>query len=78
MCRQEKKWFQEGEEKGEEKGEKKALLEMIEIGFKMKFGTDGMRLFRDIVKIDDKEIFKAIQQRLYTAASLDEIRELIG
>ena len=71
------KWFQEGEEKGEEKGEKRTLLEVIETGLKMKFGTDGLRLFPDIVKIDDKKIFKAIQQRLWTAENLDEIREFI-
>ena len=63
------KWFQEGEEK--------TLLEVIETGLKMKFGNEGQRLLPDIVKIDDKEIFKAIQQRLWTAASLDEIREFI-
>ena len=72
------KWFQDGEEKGEEKGQKRAFLEMIETGLKLKFGTDGMRLFPDIVKIDDKEIFKAIQQRLWTAENLDEIREFIN
>ena len=76
------KWFQEGEkkgeEKGEEKGEKRAFLEMIETGLRLKFGIDGLRLFPDIVKIDDKEKFKAIHQRVWTAASLDEIREFIG
>ena len=51
---------------------------MIQTGLEMKFGNEGLRLFPDIVKIDDKKIFKAIQQRLWTAENLDEIREFIN
>ncbi len=67
-----------GVKKGLEQGMKHGLLEAIELGLKLKFGTKGMALYPRIAKIDDLKKLKAIKESIIIAEDVDEIDKLIS
>lgn len=53
-----------------------SLLEGIEVGLKLKFGTLGLSLLPDISTLEDVEQLRAVLKGLETASNLDELRSL--
>ncbi|MCC5638874.1 cytosolic protein [Nostoc sp. CHAB 5844] len=53
-----------------------SLLEGIEVGLKLKFGTEGLSLLPEISRIEDVEQLRAVLKGLETASNLDELRSL--
>jgi len=68
----------EGWLEGERAGERRGLLTGIEAGLQLRFGAEGLALMSQIAAIDDAERLSRIQAALFTAASVDEVRPLIG
>jgi len=71
-----KEGWQEGEKIGWEKGIWQGLLDGIELGIELKFGTEGVRELPAIKKIDDLDILHAILEGLKTAKSLADLRRI--
>jgi hypothetical protein len=53
-----------------------SLLEGIEVGLKLKFGTVGLSLLPEISTLEDVEQLRAVLKGLETASNLDELRSL--
>ncbi|MDZ7970705.1 MAG: cytosolic protein [Nostoc sp. DedSLP03] len=53
-----------------------SLLEGIEVGLKLKFGTLGLSLLPEISTLEDVEQLRAVLKGLETASNLDELRSL--
>ena len=53
-----------------------ALREGIEVGLKIRFGDNGLKLMPEIEDIYDEELLSAILKSLETAANPDEVRRL--
>jgi len=74
-------WLQQGIEKGLQKGIKKGiregLLEGIELGLKLKFGTEGLKIYPEVAKVDDIHKLRAIKSAIETAASVKGIEDLL-
>jgi hypothetical protein len=56
---------------------RQGLLEAIQLGLKLKFGTDGLALYADISKIDDIARLRSIKEAIVIAKEIGEIRGLI-
>jgi hypothetical protein len=54
-----------------------SLLEGIELGLKLRFGTEGLSLLPEISTIEDVEQLRAVLAGLETASNLDELRQII-
>jgi hypothetical protein len=54
-----------------------SLLEGIELGLKLRFGTEGLGLLPEISTIEDVEQLRAVLAGLETASNLDELRQII-
>jgi hypothetical protein len=63
--------------RGREEGVREGLLEAIETGLQQRFGDAGMQLLPAVRDITDVEKLRAIQQALWTATAVDEIRRLL-
>jgi len=61
-------WYQEILQQG--------LLSGIALGLELKFGTEGLRLLREIGQIKDIERLEAIQEGLKTVNTLSELRQI--
>lgn len=61
----------------ERSGIRQGLLEGIELGLKLKFGSSGNSLLPEIADIRDVEQLRAILTGLETADTLDELRQII-
>jgi len=78
-------WLQQGIEKGLQKGIKKGikkgiregLLEGIESALKLKFGTEGLKIYPEVAKVDDIHKLRAIKSAIETAASVKGIEDLL-
>lgn len=53
------------------------LLEGIELGLRLKFGSEGLKILPEISRIADVEQLRAILARLQTADTLSELRQII-
>ncbi|MEG3896449.1 MULTISPECIES: hypothetical protein [unclassified Microcoleus] len=51
-------------------------MSAIEFWWELKFGTEGLQLLPEISQISDMNVLRAIQERLKTANSLDEVRQI--
>jgi len=75
------KWFEEGLEKGKyvgfQEGVYEGLLEAIKIGLQLKFGDDGLILFKSIKTIKNIDKLKAIKDAIIDAKSVAEIEKLL-
>ena len=70
--------LEEGEKKGKIEGKIEGLLEGIETGLKERFPTAEPTLMPQIRTLHDIDKLRAIHKRLWTASSLNEIRDLIN
>ncbi|WP_320073215.1 cytosolic protein [Nostoc sp. MG11] len=61
----------------ERSGIRQGLLEGIELGLKLRFGTEGLSLLAEISTIEDVEQLRAVLAGLETASNLDELRQII-
>ena len=59
-------------------GIRQGLLEGIELGLKLRFGTEGLSLLPEISTIEDVEQLRAVLTGLETATNLDELRRQIN
>lgn len=57
-------------------GIRQGLLEGIEVGLKLKFGTLGLSLLPEISTIEDVEQLRAILAGLETVSNLDQLRQI--
>lgn len=60
----------------EQFGIRQGLLEGIEVGLKLKFGTQGLSLLSEISTIDNVEKLRAILAGLETVSNLDQLRQI--
>jgi hypothetical protein len=70
--------IQKGIEQGIEQSQqqmKQILLESIELGLDLKFGTEGLSLLPEISQIHDLEQLRVIQTALRTVNTVDELRQ---
>lgn len=71
--------IQKGIEQGIEQSReqmRQVLLESLELGLELKFGSQGSGIFPEISRIDDVEQLRAIQTRLKTVQTLEELRQI--
>lgn len=72
---------EEGEAKGRAEGQveglRQGLVEAIELGLKLRFGVEGLQCFPAIQQLADIEILRHIKQAIETAASANDIRQLL-
>ena len=68
--------LQQGLQQGIQQGIFQGLLRTIELGLKLKFGTEGLRLLPEIIKISDTAVLEAIVAGVETAAKPDELRRI--
>ena len=64
-------------EKGIQQGMRTGLLEGIELGLRLKFGSEGLRILPEISLIQDVEQLRAILSLLQTADTLSLLRQII-
>jgi hypothetical protein len=55
-------------------GIRKGLLAGIEVGLKLKFGAEGLRLLPEIQQLHDHEVLQAVLRAIETAKTPDELR----
>ncbi|GAC1490186.1 MAG: hypothetical protein NVS2B14_02110 [Chamaesiphon sp.] len=55
---------------------RQVLLESIELGLELKFGSEGLRLLPEISQIEDVEQLRAIQAGLKRVNTLSELRQI--
>ena len=67
---------QAGRQAGLEQGICQGVLNAIAFGLDLRFGAAGLRLLSEIHKIEDVGLLRAIQQRLRTAQTPTELREI--
>ncbi|MCC5668201.1 cytosolic protein [Nostoc sp. CHAB 5784] len=60
----------------ERSGIRLGLLEGIELGLKLRFGTVGLSLLSEILTIEDVEQLRAILSGLETVSNIDELRQI--
>jgi hypothetical protein len=66
-----------GIQKGIQQGIRQGLLEAIELGLRLKFGDEGLKILPEISEIEDVEQLKAIISGLLTTVNtLEELRQL--
>jgi predicted transposase YdaD len=57
-------------------GMRQGLMAGIELGLELKFGSEGLRLLPEIMKIDDSDVLMAISEGIKIAHSTDELRKI--
>ncbi len=67
----------EGQAEGLREGLREGLLEAIELGLKLRFGTEGLQCLPAIQQLVDIAILRRIKQAIETAANPDDIRRLL-
>lgn len=61
---------------GIQKGIKQGLLKGISLGLMRKFGSEGLGILPEISALQDVNLLEAILERLETANTLDELRQI--
>jgi hypothetical protein len=61
---------------GIEKGVRQGLLEAIELGLELKFGTDALSVMEEISQIDEIEQLRGIKEGIKTVASVEELKQI--
>ncbi|MEH2147252.1 hypothetical protein [Nostoc sp.] len=64
------------ERRGIEQGKREGLLESIEMGLELKFGSEGLIILPEIVQIQNVEILSAILTSTKTVNNLKELRQI--
>lgn len=65
-------------ERGKKEGKIEGFLEAITLGLQKRFGEEGAQLLPAIREITDVDRFRAIQELLWTASSLDEVKQFVA
>ncbi|WP_373528138.1 hypothetical protein [Nostoc sp.] len=60
----------------ERRGMRGGLLQGIEIALELKFGSQGLTIFPEIIQIQNIEILRAILTSIKTVNSLEEFRQI--
>ncbi len=68
--------IEKGLQQGLQQGLRQGLLTGIKLGLEARFGEKGLRLLPEIRQIEDVDVLQAIQRVLWTAATLDEVRQV--
>jgi flagellar biosynthesis/type III secretory pathway protein FliH len=68
--------MQQGLQQGIQQGIQRGLLKAIELGLKLKFGVEGLRIYPEIKKIEDVDVLEAISEAIETAQSIEDIRKI--
>jgi predicted transposase YdaD len=68
--------IQQGLQQGIQQGIQRGLLKAIELGLKLKFGVEGLRIYPEIKKIEDVDVLEAISEAIETAQSIEDIRKI--
>ncbi len=68
--------LKQGIQQGIQQGIKQGLLKAIELGLKLKFGVEGLRLYPEIKRIEDIALLETISEAIETAKDLHEIEKL--
>ncbi len=69
--------LQQGLQQGIQQGIQQGLLKAIELGLKLKFGIEGLKLYPEIKKIKDPNFLEVICEAIDTAKDLSEIKKLL-
>ncbi len=74
-------WLKKGSEQGKKEklkeGIREGLLEGIELGLKLKFGTEGLRIYPKVAKVKDIHTLRAIKGAIETASSITDIEKIL-
>jgi len=71
-----KQGLQQGLQQGIVQGRREGLLDAINLGLKLRFGSAGLRLLPEIRRIDDPEMLQAIYEGIETVASPEELQSI--
>jgi len=55
---------------------KQALLQGIQLGLQLKFGSSGLEIFEEISAIDDLNLLQTITSSLFTVEGLEDLRQI--
>jgi hypothetical protein len=55
---------------------RQGLLDGIELGLQLRFGTPGLRLMAEIHEIENVHVLQTLLESLKTVETLDELRSL--
>ncbi|RMD92639.1 MAG: hypothetical protein D6814_16625 [Calditrichaeota bacterium] len=59
-----------------QQGIRQGLLDAIELGLELKFGSEGLRLLTEIRKIEDLDLLHAIREGIKTCDSVEQLRQI--
>ncbi len=62
--------MQQGIQQGIQQGVKEGLLKAIRLGLELRFGSEGLRIFPDIRKIEDADVLDTISEAVKSAESI--------
>jgi len=68
--------IQQGIERGIQQGFRQGLLKAIEIGLELKFGSEGLRLYPEIRRLEDPDMLEAISEGIKVAQQLAEVERI--
>jgi len=68
--------IQQGLERGIQQGFRQGLLKAIEIGLELKFGSEGLRLYPEIRRLEDPDMLEAISEGIKVAQQLAEVERI--
>ncbi|RKX83136.1 MAG: transposase [Spirochaetes bacterium] len=69
--------IQEGIREGIQEGIREGLLEGIELGLKLKLGTEGLKIYPKVARVEDIHKLRAIKSSIETASSVKDIEALL-
>ncbi|MCB0238711.1 MAG: Rpn family recombination-promoting nuclease/putative transposase [Anaerolineae bacterium] len=65
-------WIQQGIQQGRRQG----MLDAIDLGLKLRFGSAGLRLLPEIRRIDDLELLRAVYEGIETVESPQDLQSI--
>jgi flagellar biosynthesis/type III secretory pathway protein FliH len=65
-----------GLQEGKQLGERKGLLEGIELGLELKFGSEGLRLMPEIYQIEEVDMLRTVHEGLKVVETVEALRRL--
>lgn len=68
--------LQEGRQEGLQEGIRQGALDAIAFGLDLRFGVEGLRLLPEIATIASLPLLRAVQERLKTAQTPEELRRI--
>ena len=71
-----KQGIQQGIQQGLKQGIQQGLLKAMELGLKLKFGIEGLKIYPEIKKIKDVDVLEAISEAIESAQSIEDIRKI--